>query len=98
MSGGLLGPDFAKLMSPDRVAPVVGWLASRACDRGGIILSAGAGRVRRAYMVESAVAEVSEEGDFDVAILDDITRAVETRDSRWSSTALIPELTAIRRA
>lgn len=97
MSGHAIDESLDDLMAPDRVAPVVGWLASEQCDRSGIILSAGAGRVRRAYMVESAVSEVSNEGEMDMSVLDDIANVTETRNSRWSSTTLVPELMNVRR-
>lgn len=92
MSRDLLSDKFETLMAPERVAPIVAWLASEACDRSGIILSAGAGRVRRVLIAESALSEIGNEGAVDWSVLDDLARATETRDSRWSSTALVPEL------
>ena len=97
MSSHALNEDFEDLMSPDRVAPALGWLVSDRCDRTGVILSVGGGRVRRSFLVESAPTAVSDEGDIDFAVLDDLSGVTETRDSRWSSTALVPELLKIKR-
>ena len=94
MSSTVLGEHLESVMSPDWVAPVVGWLCSEACNRSGIILSAGAGRVRRAAIVESPGTTLDQDGVFDWEPLDDLAHAIESRDSRWSSTALIPELLA----
>ncbi len=97
MSRHALNEDFEELMSADRVAPALGWLVSDRCDRTGIILSAGGGRVRRTFLVESAPTDVTAEGEIDFAALDDLSGVTETRDSRWSSTALVPELLRIKR-
>jgi len=94
MSSAVLAEHLDNIMSPARVAPVVGWLCSEACDRSGLILSAGAGRVRRVALLESPVATVDADETFDWAPLNDLAHAIETRDSRWSSTTLIPELLA----
>jgi NAD(P)-dependent dehydrogenase (short-subunit alcohol dehydrogenase family) len=45
-------PSRAYLMSPEKVAPVVGWLSSEACGRTGLILHAGCGLVRRLKIVD----------------------------------------------
>ena len=93
MSAGVIDARYETLMAPERVAPVVGWLASEACDRSGLVLSAGAGRVRRAALVETPRDEiVGEEWTPDWTKLDNLAQAAETRTSRGSSAALVPEL------
>lgn len=46
------------VITPDMVAPVVGWLCSEDCRESGAILHAGGGRVTRARIVESRSAVV----------------------------------------
>lgn len=93
MSAEVIDERHAALMAPERVAPVVGWLASEACDRSGLILSVGAGRVRRAALVETPRDDdVSEDWWPDWSRFDDLAHATETRTSRGSSAALVPEL------
>lgn len=86
-----IGPRFAEVLSPFKVAPVVGWLSSDACDRSGMIFNVGAGRVRRVMLHEGAVVEIP---DDDMAAcwpaLDDMTGAVEAKDSTASGAILIP--------
>lgn len=96
-SSHVISDDLAELMSPDKVAPVVGWLVSEQCDRTGIILSAGAGRVRRNFMVESGISQVSGEGEMDFSILDDSSSVTETPNTRAASSELVPELLSMRR-
>ena len=45
---------MARSMDPTRVAPLVSWLASEACDVMGEVLVAGGGRIARAAAVETA--------------------------------------------
>lgn len=84
-----------EFMSPARVAPVVGWLASAACNRSGLILRAGCGRVRRAMIMEGRPIEIPGE---DVAAcwpaLDDMSGAVEAATSFESGKVLMPEVFA----
>ena len=47
-------PDMAEAFDPARVAPLVGWLCSEACDVSGEVLVSGAGAVRRASTGETA--------------------------------------------
>lgn len=49
-----LGPGLAERMAPAQVAPLVGWLASEACDVSGQTLVSGGGRLRAATAVEGA--------------------------------------------
>ena len=47
MSSDILGGQWAELMAPENVAPVVGWLANRQCDVTGAVFHVGAGRIQR---------------------------------------------------
>jgi NAD(P)-dependent dehydrogenase (short-subunit alcohol dehydrogenase family) len=47
MTESMMPPDFGKLLSPTRVAPLVAYLASRACTVTGGVFSVGGGRVAR---------------------------------------------------
>jgi NAD(P)-dependent dehydrogenase (short-subunit alcohol dehydrogenase family) len=88
-----IGERLEQTMSPAHVAPVVGWLAHESCDCTGIILSAGARRVRRVGLVEGRVLEL--EGNDVGALwtqLNDLTGAKESRNSGRSALELVPEL------
>jgi len=95
-SSNVLGEELAELMTPDRVAQVVAWLAHERCDKTGMILSAGAGRVRRVGIVESPVVELEDE---DIGRLWDrftvLDGAHEPRNSADSARVLMPELAAL---
>ena len=86
-------PRHADFMSPDRIAPVTGWLCSEECRESGLILHAGCGRVRRAKMVEGAAIDIP---DNDLTrcwpALDDMTGAEEALNSSASGDVLRPEL------
>ena len=86
---------WSEFMSPFKVAPVVGWLCSSACNTSGLILNVGAGRIRRAKVMEGAAVEIKNE---DVAAcwpaLDDMSNAVEAKSSFDSGMVLMPELFA----
>jgi NAD(P)-dependent dehydrogenase (short-subunit alcohol dehydrogenase family) len=88
-------PKHAEFMSPNRIAPVTGWLCSEACQSSGLILHAGCGRVRRAKLVEGAAIDIPDE---DLAqcwpALDDMTGAEEAINSSASGDVLRPELLA----
>lgn len=58
MSSSAIGEGGAERMSPFRVAPVTGWLASEQCDRSGLVLHAAAGRVARARIMETAGVDI----------------------------------------
>lgn len=53
MTEAYITDDIGHMMPPERVAPVVSWLASEAYPLNGETLIAGAGRVRRAVRIES---------------------------------------------
>jgi len=54
MTAPFMEKDAEKSFDPALVAPLVGWLASEACDVSGEVLVCGAGIVRRATTAESA--------------------------------------------
>ena len=54
MTAPYMKPDMAEAFDPARVAPLVGWLCSEACDVSGEVLVSGAGAVRRASTGETA--------------------------------------------
>lgn len=89
-----LGEAANEVMSPDVVAPVVGWLCSDACDRSGLVLHAGCGRVRRIMVYGGPAVEID---DGDVAAcwpaLDDMTEAAESASSLESGGVLRAGLT-----
>lgn len=93
MSRRALGEHTEDLMSADRIAPVVAWLASEACHVTGQIIAAGGGRMRRNTIVEGPVTTIEDE---DVASawtrVEALTSIVESRNSGRSSLALVPEL------
>jgi NAD(P)-dependent dehydrogenase (short-subunit alcohol dehydrogenase family) len=88
-------PKHADFMSPDKIAPVTGWLCSEECRVSGLVLHAGCGRVRRAMMVEGSAIDIPDE---DLAqcwpALDDMTGAEEAVNSSASGDVLRPELYA----
>jgi NAD(P)-dependent dehydrogenase (short-subunit alcohol dehydrogenase family) len=53
MTAPHLNASMAGALDPGRVAPLVGWLASPACDVSGEVLVAGAGLIRRAGVGET---------------------------------------------
>lgn len=59
MSAASFGDRWADYASADKVAPVVGWLASERCGTSGGIYHAGAGRVRRVQVLEGPIVELS---------------------------------------
>jgi NAD(P)-dependent dehydrogenase (short-subunit alcohol dehydrogenase family) len=92
-SAHVLGERMAKIMSPDLVAAAVGWLAHESCTQTGLIYSIGAGRIRRAAMVEGPVLPYSEEDLPELAQkLGSLAGFTESRNSGRSSLELIPEL------
>ena len=89
MSAGVIDAKWAGFMAAERVAPVVGWLASEACNVGGAIYHAGAGRVRRVRIVESERIDVP--GDLtELALLDG--QRLEPGSSFGAGAELMPEL------
>lgn len=95
MSQNTVDARWIEFLSPFKVAPVVGWLSSEACRDSGMIFHAGAGRVRRAKILEGKPAEIRDE-DMSACwpALDDMTDAVEARSSFDSGRMLMPELFA----
>lgn len=53
MTAPYMSASMAEAFDPARVAPLVGWLCSEACDVSGEVLVSGAGLVRRAVTGES---------------------------------------------
>ncbi len=95
MSQHAIDEAYTDLMSPAKVAPIVGALVHESCERSGVILSAGAGRVRKATMVESAPVAFAEGPLAPVwPALDDLNGAVASRNSGRSALELAPELRA----
>ena len=95
MSADVIGPEWADFLSADRVAPVVGWLASAACDVSGAIYHAGAGRVRRVRMVESARVELTDDMD---AVMRGLDGPSEPDSSFGAGAELMPEFFEALRA
>lgn len=84
-----LGEAYNRAMSPDLVAPVVGWLSSDGCDRSGLILHAGSGRVRRIQVVGGPAIEIPD-GDVERCWpqLQDMSAAREAGSSLESGSVL----------
>ncbi|WP_297801191.1 SDR family NAD(P)-dependent oxidoreductase [uncultured Brevundimonas sp.] len=82
MTAEYLEDTRAKLMSPERVAPVASWLMSSDCPLNGESIVAGCGTVRRAARIEGP--GIHYEGDFSP---EDLTRDLEalTDISAWKT-------------
>ena len=95
MSSKALAPKWEEFLSPFKVAPVVGWLASEGCQKSGLIFNVGAGRMRRVKVLEGRPLEIPNE---DVGALwpalDDMSGALEASSSFGSGEVLMPELFA----
>lgn len=78
MSSGSFDAKWVDYASPDRVAPVTGWLASDRCQTSGGIYHAGAGNVRRVQILEGPVHPV------DQANLDGVMRDLPF-EPEWQS-------------
>jgi NAD(P)-dependent dehydrogenase (short-subunit alcohol dehydrogenase family) len=93
MARAHIDPKFEEFMSPSKVAPVVGWLASERCQRSGLILHAGCGRVRRIKIMGAPRLEINGE-DVDACWpgLDDMSGAEEALSSFDAGKAMNPEL------
>ncbi|MBX3477724.1 MAG: SDR family NAD(P)-dependent oxidoreductase [Brevundimonas sp.] len=61
MTADHMRPDVAALFRPEKVAPLIAWLASEACDLNGQVIVAGGGRFRRAFCVETESRPATEE-------------------------------------
>lgn len=53
MTADYMSPEVAARFQAERVAPLVSWLASEECKVNGEVFVAAAGRIRRAYNVET---------------------------------------------
>jgi hypothetical protein len=84
-------------MAPEMAAAAVGWLSHRSCDRSGLILSVGAGRVRRVVFAETPVMSAQDlhAGAWPI---DGLEGAVESRNSGRSAFDLVPELVQAKEA
>ena len=93
MSSKALDPKWAEFLSPFKVAPVVGWLASELCDRSGMILHAGCGRVRRVKLMGAPRVEIRNE-DMEACWpqLDNMEGAEESASSFHAGKLMNPEL------
>lgn len=91
MSADVMGTKWAEFLSADRVAPVVGWLASEACPISGAVLHVGAGRIRRVHIVENERLEL--QGDVG-KLLNALAVPDEPGSSFAAGSQLIPELFA----
>lgn len=93
MARAHIDPKFEEFMSPSKVAPVVGWLASERCQRSGLILHAGCGRVRRIKIMGAPRLEIHDD-DVDACWpgLDDMSGAEEALSSFDAGRAMNPEL------
>ncbi len=93
MARAHIDPKFEEFMSSEKVAPVVGWLVSDRCQRSGLILHAGCGRVRRVQIVGGQHQEIHNE-DVDACwpALDDMTGAQEFGSSFAAGRSMNPEI------
>ncbi|MGE0387478.1 MAG: SDR family NAD(P)-dependent oxidoreductase [Gammaproteobacteria bacterium] len=88
-----IDPRLSGFLAPEKVAPVVGWLCSERCDRSGIILGSGAGRVRKNTLVESPVAHMQGEDITDLwPTLERLDGLNVPSSSAASSIAMMPEI------
>jgi NAD(P)-dependent dehydrogenase (short-subunit alcohol dehydrogenase family) len=91
--GGGKDPRYADLMSPAKVAPVVGWLCSPECTESGLILHAGSGRVRRIQIVGGRPVELVDDNMAACrADLDDMSGAEEAPYASAAGRVLRPEV------
>ncbi|MET0983819.1 MAG: SDR family NAD(P)-dependent oxidoreductase [Steroidobacteraceae bacterium] len=92
MLKGWVSDEMAAVLSPERVATTAGWLASKECDRSGIILFAAAGRVTRVRIVESEPVEIVDD-DFHVdwSTLDSTEHVTEASGVFESLAKLLPK-------
>ncbi|PJG46411.1 hypothetical protein CAF53_19730 [Sphingobium sp. LB126] len=93
MSANAISTELADIMAPERIAPVVGYLSSEECDRGGVILTAGAGRVRKSMIAEGSVVELDGEDMAGIwPELDDMSAITVPRRVYDSTRTMVPEL------
>lgn len=87
-----IDPKFGELLAPERVAPVVGMLASESCTRGGMIFAAGSGRVRRVALVEGPIQKNTDPIDQFLPELHKLEGSYEPSSMTNSSLSLTPEI------
>jgi NAD(P)-dependent dehydrogenase (short-subunit alcohol dehydrogenase family) len=93
MARAHINPKFEDFMSPAKVAPVVGWLASDRCQRSGLILHAGCGRVRRVQLMGAPHLEIlNEDVDACWPALDNMAGAQEFSHSFAAGRSMNPEI------
>jgi NAD(P)-dependent dehydrogenase (short-subunit alcohol dehydrogenase family) len=93
MARAHIDQKWEEFMSPSKVAPVVGWLASEGCDRSGLILHAGCGRVRRVKLMGSQHVEiVNEDVQACWPALDNMLGAQESDSSFSAGKLMNPEI------
>lgn len=95
MSASSFGEQWADYASADKVAPVVGWLASDRCRTSGGIYHAGAGRVRRVQVLEGPIVELSS-GPID-DVMSGLEALPEPTSSFGSGAELLHEMSAARK-
>jgi NAD(P)-dependent dehydrogenase (short-subunit alcohol dehydrogenase family) len=84
-----IDPD---LQSPSKVAPVVGWMCSDACQQSGLILHSGQGRVRRIRIVGGPVLDFADDVGASWALLEHMTGTTEDASAAEAAHVLRPEL------
>lgn len=87
-----IDPKFSELLAPERVAPVVGKLASESCTRGGMIFAAGSGRVRRVALVEGPIGLIEDPIENLMPEIHALEGAYEPSSMTNSSLSLTPEI------
>lgn len=90
MSASSFDPRWADYASAEKVAPVVGWLCSDACQTSGGIYHTGAGNVRRAQILEGPVHRLDEAPVAEV--MERLVPEFEWTSSFHSATELLPEI------
>lgn len=89
MSASAIDAKWADFMSADRVAPVIGWLASEQCDVNGAIFHSGASRIQRVRILEGERLEI--DGDL-TEIVHALGGPEEPHSSFGAGARLMPEL------
>ena len=93
MARAHIDAKFEAFMSPAKVAPVVGWLASERCRRSGLILHAGCGRVRRVQIMGAPRVDIRNDDVDDCwPALDEIAGGQEFSSSFAAGKSMNPEI------
>lgn len=90
MSADSFGEQWAEYAAAEKVAPVVGWLASERCTTSGGIYHAGAGHIRRVQILEGPIHNLAD-GPID-QVMQSLERQPEWTSSFASGAELMPEL------